>query len=85
MFLWSNRRLQLYLNRQKIGTAHLEEGFAEMPGAFSSVFVWVISNSYATEPPTFSTLLSPIDPGTLVRRAVELNHSKDTVGSLSCS
>ena len=72
MFLWSNRRLQLYLNRQKIGTAHLEEGFAEMPGAFSSVFVWVISNSYATEPPTFSTLLSPIDPGTLVRRAVEL-------------
>ncbi|CAE7311176.1 unnamed protein product, partial [Symbiodinium necroappetens] len=67
MFLWSNSRLQLYLNRQKIGTAHLVEGFPEMPGAFSSVFVWVISNSVAAEQPTFSALLSPIDPCTLVR------------------
>ena len=43
LFLWPDRRVQLYLNKQKIGTAHLEEGFAEMPGAFSSVFIWAIS------------------------------------------
>ena len=64
---WSTHRLQLYLNRQKIGTARLEEGFADMPGAFSSLLIWVISKPSATETATMNPLLSPVDPETLVR------------------
>ena len=64
---WSTHRLQLYLNRQKIGTARLEEGYADMPGAFSSLFIWVISKPSATETATMNPLLSPVDPETLVR------------------
>ncbi|CAE7360691.1 unnamed protein product [Symbiodinium natans] len=69
-FVWSTHRTTLYINQQKVGTARLEPGFADMPGAFSSTFVWVISRRSAPEKPTLTPLLSPIDPETLARCCV---------------